>query len=98
MGRLRTSAVEGKYKEVDRQLKEQFIHDVNDNEMLVEVIRELVKCGKYVTIPSEIILAWANRVQAQRVQTAVISSLCESRNFDVIIHKENRLGGKKACK
>ena len=30
-------------KEIDRQLKEQFIHRLNDNEMLVEIIRELTK-------------------------------------------------------
>ena len=46
MGRLRTAVAECKYKEVDRQLKEQFIHGLNDDEMLVEFIRKLTKCGK----------------------------------------------------
>ena len=35
------------------------------------------------------------KVEAQRVQTVVISSLHESRNFDAIMHKENRLRNKK---
>ena len=43
MGRLRTATVECKYKEVGRQLREQFIHGLNDDEMLAEVIRELAK-------------------------------------------------------
>ena len=93
MGRLRTAAVQCKYKELDRQLKEQFIHCLNDDEMLVEVIRELTKCGGDVTIPSEIVLAWTKRVEAQRVQTVVISNFHTSRNF-AITYKENRLGSK----
>ena len=58
--------VECKYKEVDRQLKEQFIHGLNDDEMLAEVIRELTKCGENVTIPIETFLAWAKRVETQK--------------------------------
>ena len=30
------------YQEVDRQLKEQFIHGLNDNSMLEEIIKELM--------------------------------------------------------
>ena len=51
MGRLRTDVVECKYKEVDRQLKEQFIHGLNDDEMLAEIIRELTKCEENINIP-----------------------------------------------
>ena len=57
MGKLRTVAVECKYKEVDRHLKEQFVHGLSDDEMLVEVIGELTKCEENVTIPSETVLA-----------------------------------------
>ena len=39
MGRLRLAAVECNYKEIDRQLKEQFIHRLNDNDMPAEIIR-----------------------------------------------------------
>ena len=81
MGRLRTAVVECKYKEVDRQLKEQFIHGLNDNEMLAEIIRELTKCKENVTIPSEAILVWAKSVEAQKAQGAVMSSLHESKNY-----------------
>ena len=87
--------VECKYKEVDRQLKEQLIHGLNDDEMLVEVIRDLTKCREDVTIPSETVLAWGKRVEAQRVQKVVINSLCQSRNLDAITHKENWLRGKR---
>ena len=52
MGRLRRAAVECNYKEVDRQLKEHFIHRINDSEMLTEIIRELTKSDENVMIPS----------------------------------------------
>ena len=46
MGRLGTVVVECKYKDTDRQFKELFIHGLNYDEMLEEVIRELTKCWK----------------------------------------------------
>ena len=42
MGRLWIAVVECNYKEVDRQLKEQFIHGLNDRVMLDEIVRELM--------------------------------------------------------
>ena len=46
MGRLRLAAVECNYKEVYRQLKEQFMYRLNDYDMLAEIIRELTKAQK----------------------------------------------------
>ena len=39
MGRLWLLAMECNYKDVDWQLKEQFIHGLNDTEMLEEIIK-----------------------------------------------------------
>ena len=39
MGRLHKAAVVCNYQEVDRQLKEQFIHGLNDKYMLEEIIK-----------------------------------------------------------
>ena len=41
MGRPHVAAVECNYQEVDRQLKEQFIHGLNNKYMLEEIIKEL---------------------------------------------------------
>ena len=41
MGRLHIAAAECNYKEIDCQLKEQFIHGLHDKTMLDEVIRKL---------------------------------------------------------
>ena len=41
MGRLQVAAVECNYQEVNRQLKELFIHGLNGKCMLEEIIKEL---------------------------------------------------------
>ena len=41
MGSLQVAAVECNCQEVDRQLKEQFIHGLNDKCMLEEISKEL---------------------------------------------------------
>ena len=47
--------------------------------MLAEIIREVTKCEENTTIYSENVLAWVKRVEAQRDQTAVNSSLHEAK-------------------
>ena len=42
IGRLWIAVVEYNYKEVDRHLKEQFMHGLNDRVMLDEIVRELM--------------------------------------------------------
>ena len=69
MGRLRLAAVECKYREIDRQLKGQFIHRLNDNDTLAEIIRELTKAEESIVVTSEQVLVWAKRVEAQRAQS-----------------------------
>ena len=84
MGRLRLAAVEYNYREVDRQLKEQFINGLNDNDMFAEIIRELTKAKESVDITSEQVLGWAKRVKAQREQSAIMDSLTRTKEFDKI--------------
>ena len=84
MGRLRIAAIECIYQELDRQLKEQFIHGLNDKEMLGEIIKEITTIKRNDTITSGIILAWVRRVEAQRAQAAVMNTVTESKEFDKI--------------
>ena len=81
MCRLRTAVVKCNYKEIDRQLNEQFIHGLNDKEMLAEIITELINCEENITIHSENRLTWAKRVKTQGAQMAVISSLQEAKKL-----------------
>ena len=53
MGSLHTAAVECNYQEIDRQLKDQFIHGLNDKHMLEEIIKELTATSNDDHISSE---------------------------------------------
>ena len=59
MGRLRIAVAECNYKEIDRQLKEQFIHGLNDKAMLDEVVRELMEKNSSEHTNSDDVLLWA---------------------------------------
>ena len=59
MGKLCIAAVECNYQEVYRQLKEQFIHDLNDRYMLEKIIKELIAAKTDDHITSGGMLAWA---------------------------------------
>ena len=82
MGRLWLPVIECNYKEIDMQLKKQFIHGSNDTEMLGEIIKELTKACENEEITSENVLSWPKRVKTQRAQYAIINSLTEVREFD----------------
>ena len=74
-------AVECNYKELDHQLKGQFIHGLNDKTMLDKVIRELTTKGSNDQTTSEDLLIWAKRVEAQRMQAAILSDITDSQRF-----------------
>ena len=82
MGRLWLLAIECNYKELDRQLKEQFIYGLNDTDMLGEIIRKCTKIHENEEIISKNVLSWAKRVEAQRAQSAIMNSLTEVKEFD----------------
>ena len=75
MGRLQEAAAECNYREVDRQLKEQFIHGLNDKSMLDEVIRELTAKNNNEQTTSKDVLVWAKRIEAQ---VAILSDIKNS--------------------
>ena len=80
MERLKLTAVECKYQELDRQLKEQFINGLIDKEVLGEIIKELTTTTGSDIITSENILSWAKRVEVQRAQSAVMSTITETKD------------------
>ena len=82
MGRLQGVVAECCYKELDHQLKEQFIHGLNDKTMLDAVIRELTAKGSNDQTTSEDMLIWAKRVEAQRMQAVILSDITDSQRFD----------------
>ena len=70
MGRLRAVTVEFNYKEIDIQLKEQFIHGLNDSEMLTEILREFLKNYENMIIPGEYVLTWAKELKCKRSRSS----------------------------
>ena len=98
MGRLCVGAAECGYKEIDRQLKEQFIHGLNDKDMLGKIIKELTTKSNDKQTTSEGVLVWAKRVEAQRVQAAILNDIMETCQFNKfkIAHKQ-RTGKIDSC-
>ena len=84
MGYLCIAAAECGYKEMDRQLKEQFIHGLNDKVMLDEIIRELTSKTTSQQTTSEDVLAWAKRVKTQRAQASILNDITETKTFDKV--------------
>ena len=84
MGWLHMAAAECGYKEIDRKLKEQFIHSLNDKSMLNEIIRELTSRNSNAQTTSKNVLVWAKRVKAQRVQASVLNDITETKAFDKV--------------
>ena len=81
MGRLRLAAVQCNYKEVDRQLKEQFIQRLNDNDMLGEIIRKLTKAEECTAVTTKHVLVWTKRVDGQRAKFTIITILSKQRSL-----------------
>ena len=53
--------------------------------MLTEIIRELTESDDNMMILSEDVLTWAERIEIQRAQVAVINSLHDVKNFYAIL-------------
>ena len=86
MGRLCIAAVECNYKEIDCQLKEQFIHGLNDKTMLNDIIRELITKNINEQMTSEDMLIWAKRVELQRAQAQKMDKVKVAKNKECIQH------------
>ena len=84
MGKLRIAATEGHYKEIDRQLIEQFIHHLNDSDMSIEIIKRLTKIDENNNVTREQVLAWARRVEAQSV---ILENWNKTKDFKKIFTK-----------
>ena len=81
MCRLCIVVEECSYREVDQQLKEQFIHGLNDKTMLDEVIRELTAKNSREQTTSEDVLLWARWIEAQRAQAAILSNITKTQKI-----------------
>ena len=53
MGRLRIATTECNYKEINRQLKEQFIHGLNGSNLSIEIIQDLTEVDTNENLTSD---------------------------------------------
>ena len=73
MGCLRIKANGCIYKKDDRWLK-QLINGINNEMMTAKILKELATIQKTSDIISEQVLSWAKRIEAQRDQTAMLTT------------------------
>ena len=78
------AVAECNYKEIDCQLKEQFIHGLNDKVMLEEIIRELTARNNQEQTSSEGVLAWVKWVETQRALTAILNDITKTCQSDKV--------------
>ena len=93
MGRLCVAAAECNYKEIDQQLKEQFIHCLNDKSMLEEVIRELTARNNDEQTTIKGVLVWEKRIEMQWVQAAILNIITKLHQFNKINMASKTKGG-----
>ena len=86
MGRLRIA--ECNFKEIDRQLKEQFIHKLNDNDMMVEIIKDITKNEENKDVTGNQVLLWPRQVEVQRTQMAFLNSFKVNQEFNTILSEK----------
>ena len=60
------------------------MHGLNDSDMLAEIIRELTKTVERTAVINEQVLIWVKRVEAQRAQSTIITSLSKTKEFNKI--------------
>ena len=56
---------------------------MNDDDMMIEIIKELSRTEENENVTSEKILLWARRVEVQKAQSSMVSKLHESEDADV---------------
>ena len=81
MFHLRVKAKKFKYKEKDRRLKEPFKNGVNDDATMTEIIGELTVVKKNNKIISQKAFHWAKRVDAQRIQKAILNKTKKTKSL-----------------
>ena len=84
MGRLHTKAADCEYHEYDRWLTEQFIHGLDDEVMIGEIVRVLMALKDTNEVTRNHILMWTLRMEVQRVQKEVLDNIRDGKEFDFV--------------
>ena len=91
MGRLRVKAMECKYKEWDRRLKEQFINSMNDKTLTADIRKELTIINYISKVMRKEVLSWVTRIEIQQSQKAMLETLNDKTDFNMIKKSKYRI-------
>ena len=75
MSRLCPRQQIGNYNECARMLAEQFIHGLDENGMIIEILRKVSTLEGNNDAMSERVLLWAPNIEAQRAQKEVLNNI-----------------------
>ena len=90
MGHLRIKANACKYKK--KRLEQQVINCINNDNIMIKIIRALAAIKMPDEITSQQVLCWARRVEAQRAHKAILDVTKETKEFDTVNnHKQNNV-------
>ena len=90
IGHLRMKANECGFKEKDRKLKEQFINDISDDDIMTEIIKELIATKKINEITGDKLLSCVRTAEAQRAWKTFIEATKDHKEFNAIKeHEQN---------
>ena len=79
---MQTKAADCEYNKYDRRLTEQFIHGLDDEGMISEILREVSALENINDTTSKWVPLWAQRVEAQRAQKNALDNIKEAQDFN----------------
>ena len=81
MGRLHIKAMDCKYREYDRRLKEQFVNGLDNENIIAEILKELRGLERYPWGEQWTNIDVGKRVEAQRVQKELLDNFRDTKKF-----------------
>ena len=86
MGRLWSKATDCNYKEYVRLLTDQFIHGLDNEVMISEILRKVSPLEDIDDIMSKRELLWTWRGEVQRAQKEALNNMKGAKEFDSVRH------------
>ena len=84
IGKWHFKAIDCKYKEYERRLKEQFSNGLDDKNIIAEIMKELTALKDTSEVSSEQILMWDHRADAQEAQREVLDNIRDPEEFESV--------------
>ena len=83
MDQLRIKVNECSCQDDDRWLKQQFMNGIKNKAMTSNIIKKLTAIKNADEVTSEQVLAWARRMEVQRLWKDMVATIQEAKEFDL---------------